>query len=437
MATTQYFGSKPVSDWTANGPAEEGHDFINQINEQKGKVAEQESKYNEAYGNIGTAQSAYDEAYKNQQNYSDLYKQAKADEEVEDRRSQYEKSLNSVNATAAAMNNLPSSINAGSNVVLNANQRNAALNNQMAKYQNTLDYWTRQNAGDLSMYQQALSTAQNLAGQNMAQEQAKVAQTMTNLQTQMNMANELYNQVIQERQIMRSIYGDMYDDEYRHMQEEIEAWKANLDAETKRYAQEQANYRTQLQIAAQKESDNISKYLGSGFTWNGSEWVAPQSYKNWNFGNGYSVQQLGNGQAAYYKDGQPISAGDFLTATGKNGANWDIWNDIWNNGVSTQGVGSDTVEAYSGKIPYNASNLSSLYSTASAPYNSNVSKVGVLNVNPSTNNANTWSAFNPELLYINTNTTPSTAVANTAGSVLNAFNRMPQNSSQYGYLYGY
>ena len=265
MATTQYFGSKPVSDWTANGPAESGHNFIDQINEQKGIIGNKTGEYNTQQGELGNARNAYDEAYKAQQNYSDLYNQAKGSEGVDDARAQYQKSLASVNATNSAMNNLPSSINAGSNVVLNASQRNAALGNQMTKFQNTLDYQTRQNAGDLSNYQTALASAQDLAKTNMGQEQAKVSQTMQNYQNQMAYANELYNQLLNERQIMRSIYGDMYEDEYRHMQEEIEAWKANLDAETARYAQEQETARNNAKIAADKYAADaglrLQKYL--------------------------------------------------------------------------------------------------------------------------------------------------------------------------------
>lgn len=265
MATTQYFGSKPVSDWTANGPAESGHNFIDQINEQKGIIGNKTGEYNTQQGELGNARNAYDEAYKAQQNYSDLYNQAKGSEGVDDARAQYQKSLASVNATNSAMNNLPSSINAGSNVVLNASQRNAALGNQMTKFQNTLDYQTRQNAGDLSNYQTALASAQDLAKTNMGQEQAKVSQTMQNYQNQMAYANELYNQLLNERQVMRSIYGDMYEDEYRHMQQEIEAWKANLDAETARYAQEQETARNNAKIAADKYAADaglrLQKYL--------------------------------------------------------------------------------------------------------------------------------------------------------------------------------
>ena len=252
MAYTSYFGSKPVSDWTANGPAEGGHNFIDQINEQKGVVGGKQGEYETQQGQLGNARNAYDDAYKSQQSYSDLYGQARGTEGVDDAKAQYQKSLASVNATNSAMNNLPSSINAGSNVVLNASQRNAALGNQMSKYQNTLDYWTRQNAGDLNQYQTALASAQDLAKTNMGQEQAKVAQSMQNYQSQMDYANNLYNQLLQERQIMRSIYGDMYEDEYRHMQQELEAWAQNLNAETQRYAQDQETARNNARIAADK-----------------------------------------------------------------------------------------------------------------------------------------------------------------------------------------
>lgn len=252
MAYNMYFGSKPVSDWTANGPAESGHNFIDQINEQKGKISGKEGEYATQQGQLGDARNAYQEAYKNQQGYSDLYGQAKTSEGVDDAKAQYQKSLASVNATNSAMNNLPSSINAGSNVVLNASQRNAALGNQMMKYQNTLDYQTRQNAGDRDMYQTALASAQDLAKTNMSQEQAKVAQAMTDYQSQMDYANNLYNQLLQERQIMRSIYGDMYEDEYRHMQQELEAWAQNLNAETQRYAQDQETARNNARIAADR-----------------------------------------------------------------------------------------------------------------------------------------------------------------------------------------
>lgn len=251
MATT-YFGSKPVSDWTPNGSFESGHNFIDQINKQQQDINAKKGEYSTQQGTTNQAQQTYEDAYKGQNSYSDLYNQAQQSEGVDDAKAQYQKSLASVNATNSAMNNLPSSINAGSNVVLNASQRNAALGNQMQKYQNTLDYQTRQNAGDLSQYQTALASAQDLAKTNMSQEQTNVAQAMQNYQAQMNQLNELYNQVLNEKNIMRQIYGDMYDDEYKHMQQEIEVWAQNLGAETQRYAQDQETARNNARIAADR-----------------------------------------------------------------------------------------------------------------------------------------------------------------------------------------
>jgi hypothetical protein len=113
----------------------------------------------------------------------------------------------------------------------------------------------------------------------------------------MNMANELYNQVLNERNLMRQLYGQMYDDEYRHMQQEIEAWAQNLQAETQRYAQDQETARNNAKIAAQNKAADINRYLNSGWVWDGNEWVNPnqlnqpnmQSYID-SYGNSWSPQ---------------------------------------------------------------------------------------------------------------------------------------------------
>lgn len=329
MAYNTYFGSKPVSDWVANGPAESGHNFIDRINEQKTAIGDQQNKYNAQYNKVGQAQNAYDQAYGGQQSYGDLYRQAKGEEGVDNAKSQYEKSLNSVNATISTMNTLPSSVNANSNVVLNSNQRNAALGNQMARYQNTLDYQTRQNAGDLSRYQNALGAAQNLAKTNMGQEQAKVAQSMTNLQTQMDMANKRYSQVANEKNLMHQIYGQMYDDEYHHMQNEIQAWAKNLDAETARYAQDQETARNNARLAADKAKADISKYLGSGYKWDGNAWVRGNNNKDIARANDLSnIQKV---YAAYQ-----AKLGDLDQKTGNIGTYFDPFGA---NGIIGSGLG--------------------------------------------------------------------------------------------------
>ena len=97
------------------------------------------------------------------------------------------------------------------------------------------------------------------------------------------------------------------------------------------------------QIAAQAAAQNAwQQYLNQAAQTN--------TAKTWNFGNGYALSDNG-GTATYSRNGRRISAGEFLEGTGANGARWDLWNDVWNNGVSTNGVGSDTVEAFQWQSP--------------------------------------------------------------------------------------
>ena len=124
-------------------------------------------------------------------------------------------------------------------------------------------------------------------------------------------------------------------------QQALAQYYADLEAERQREIQRQ-------QIAAQQAAQNAQlqymKEMAMMNQQNNSN-SGSQGYKNWDFGNGYSLQDIG-GKAFYYHNGRPISAGQFLDATGAKGARWDLWNDVWNNGVSTVGVGSDTVEAF-------------------------------------------------------------------------------------------
>ena len=254
----QYFGTTPKNDWNPNGPAESGHNFIQRISDKDAEIAAKNKQYQDYQANVNGARTDYNQAIQNQQNYGDLWNQAKQSEDVEAAKAQYQKSANAVNATRTAMTNLPSTINAGSNVVLNSSQRNAALGNQMNKYANTLGYWTNQNATDENMYQKALGVAQNLAGQNMAQEQARVAQQLQRYQTEQAQANELYNQMTDQQRMALSIYDQMLQDEAQHWKEVYDPWAANLSAETSRYSAnlaKQLNPYEQYMLNRQKAED--------------------------------------------------------------------------------------------------------------------------------------------------------------------------------------
>lgn len=138
--------------------------------------------------------------------------------------------------------------------------------------------------------------------------------------------------------------------DYENQRTSLNSQLANLESQANQqalqqyWAQQEAEKQRAAQLAAARAS-SAQNYIGNGG--GGSNGNGGQAqYKNWDFGNGYSLQQNSDGSASYFYNGQPISAGRFVSGTGANGANWDMWKDVWNNGVSTKGVGSDTVAAF-------------------------------------------------------------------------------------------
>lgn len=178
---------------------------------------------------------------------------------------------------------------------------------------------------------------------------------VTQLQT--NQANDLSSaesQANQNKLSLQQTLAQLKDEANRYALQRYDAAKA-AEREDKYRKQQLALQRRS--IAAQQAAAAAASYIPTMASSNGKQ----SKYKNWNFGNGYSVQQMPNGQAAYYYNGKRISAGNFLEETGAKGAKWKIWKDIWKNGVSTKGVGSDTVSAFSKKTP-TSSNYNYLYS---------------------------------------------------------------------------
>lgn len=314
-------------------PDNYSHDFQNQINNYTGKANEQYNQYETDRSNAQNYENAYNEAFENRSEYGDLLDAAEGKYGVDAAKNTYQDSLRAIAATNQAMSALPSTTNANSNVVLNQAQRQAALGNQMSKYQNTLSSWQQQNATDQAALNIALQqAAQRAAGDYQSQQDALTAQ-MNRYQTAYNIANQTYQNALNQENLLRDVYAKMYADEQAHMQNEYQYWYGNLQDKWK-----------QQEIAAQKYAADaqlrVQQYL------QGLAQQNEKKYKNWDFGNGYSLQENANGQATYLKNGNPISAGQFLEGTGANGANWNLWNDVWNQGVSTRGVGSDTVSAF-------------------------------------------------------------------------------------------
>ena len=118
-------------------------------------------------------------------------------------------------------------------------------------------------------------------------------------------------------------------------QQALAQYYADIEAEKQRALQAQ-------QIAAQNA---YNQYLMEQAK---RQQESNNSVKRWDFGGGLQLYQDKNGRAVYTKNGNQISAGQFLTESGARGTDWDLWNDVWNNGVSTYGVGSDTVNNFDG-----------------------------------------------------------------------------------------
>lgn len=153
----------------------------------------------------------------------------------------------------------------------------------------------------------------------------------TQLQTNQSNALDSLRQNIENQRA--SLNSQLASIDAQANQSALQQYWAAVEAEKQRQAQLSA------QRAASSAQNGYYQYLMEAM----KNQQQGSGLKNWDFGNGYSVQETPNGQAAYYHNGRAISAGDFLNSTD---ANWDKWNDIWNNGVSTQGVGSDTIAAF-------------------------------------------------------------------------------------------
>jgi hypothetical protein len=157
------------------------------------------------------------------------------------------------------MNAVPSTINSNTNVVLSQAQRNAALGNQMNKYQNTLSSWQQANAVDQSALNTALQQASQLAQGNYAQQQQNIANNMNMYQTALQNAAQTYNQALQEQNILRNIYSQMYEDEYQHNQQDYNYWYANLQDKWKQQELEAQKYAADAGMRVQQYLRNLQE----------------------------------------------------------------------------------------------------------------------------------------------------------------------------------
>lgn len=231
MATNDYFNFNPGN---------KDYDTLqNKISEGQQDVTTARQKYEQAQPRVEDAYQAQQQAMKDRQSYSDLLSQAKQSEGVDASKEQYQKDVAAVNAIQDAMNTLPSSINANSNVVLTQAQRQAALGNEMQKYLSSYDYATRQAATSGSLYDRAQNAAFAAAEAGATEQQQNISNAMQAYNNEINNLQNLYSQLANEKQMLHTAYGDLYDEEYRRNMAELEQAAAEKDRELQRYIADQ------------------------------------------------------------------------------------------------------------------------------------------------------------------------------------------------------
>ena len=209
----------------------------------------------------------------------------------------------------------------------------AQINENYAQQQNTLNNQRNSAASSASMQAAgsggSFGGAANIANKKYYEQQFVPAQTQLNT----NQSQALENAQSQADANRLSLESQM----------------ANLNDEIARQGlaryydvleKERQERLARAQIAAQNAANRYLGRLSSGGGGNNG--------MSWDFGNGYKIVGTKGGEAVYMKDGNRITAGEFLYAipTKKNGIQWDKWNDIWKQGVKTNGVGSDTINAF-------------------------------------------------------------------------------------------
>lgn len=290
------------------------HDFAAQQNYYQGKANEQYNQYNAQYNNAQNYENQYNDAFANRQTYGDYMNQAEGKYHVGDRQQAYEDSARAVAATRQAMLALPSTTNRYSNIVLTQAQRNAALNNQMNKYNTTLASNVQDQAVAQTDFQNALSQAMNLAAGNYQSQQDALAAQMNQYQNAYNIANQAYSNALNQENLLSDVYAKMYADEQAHMQNAYQYWYGNLQDKWKqqeiaaqKYAADSAmrvqQYLAQLQKEQQaNKTPTFADYLQSNAAYEGdwAEGIDKDQYLNnmlyrWTYGDAKEKQQIMSG----------------------------------------------------------------------------------------------------------------------------------------------
>lgn len=334
MSSSAYWNSQYQYYMNNKPPKAESYynqSFVDKINEAQRNIDNLVAEKDKSWAATGQRQDEYNAFYGSISEYGDVYRNAKAEFGIEEHQDNYEKSKQALALAESTLSALPSSINSSSNRVLTQSQREArynALSDIQMKRRDTL-------MQNVSEYEKVW---QNAREQQSAYARAEVAGQYSKLGDYNNAYVKAMDQYMQaEKNLTQGkIEKQNWESDYRSWQYQQynnawNVWFGNMSAALDRYVQA-LNTETVMR-QAQLQRDLADR----------------NAVKSWDFGGGYTMQGVSGKNATYYYNGKSISAGRFLEETGARGAQWDKWNDVWNSGVRTKGVGSDTVQAFNMK----------------------------------------------------------------------------------------
>lgn len=300
-------------------------DFVQKINEARANIDNLVAEKDKSWAATGQKQDEYNAFKGTMSSYNEVYTQSKSEFGIEEHQEDYEKSKKALALAESTLSALPSSINSNSNRVLTQSQREARYNTLADRAVRYRDSLMAKSSAYEEVWKNARENQALYANREIAGQYAKFGE----LQNQFVMAMNKYNQAeknLLEGKLAVSDWESRYRTwQHQQYQNEYNVWFNNMSNALTRYTE--ALKTEQVLAQTQRQMDRYKP-------------------KSWDFGGGYIMTGMSGGTAKYFYNGKSISAGRFVEATGAYGVNWDLWNNVWNSGVRTTGVGSDTLEAF-------------------------------------------------------------------------------------------
>ena len=338
MSSSAYWNSQYNYYLNNRPPAAESYynqSFVDRINEAQKNIDNLVAEKDKSWAATGQKQDEYNAFEGTMSSYGDVYNNAENEFGVGEKEGTYEESKKALALAESTLEALPSSINSSSNRVLTQSQREARYNALADKKMSYRDNLMARSSAYEEVWKEARQRQADYAKAEIAGQYSKLADYNNAFTEAMNEFNRAETRLT-EAKVTKMDWENQYRS-WQHQQYQYanQVWMANLNTALSRYLEALNTEASIRQANAQIASANAS--LSN---------TNKSNTKTWDFGGGLTLQGVAGKEASYYYNGKKITAGQFLEKTGAKGINWSIWNSIWNSGVKTTGVGSDTVSAF-------------------------------------------------------------------------------------------